>query len=168
MSYTILNHFIALSKLEIQVDQIVQTLNEQQSGSDYQEEKEEQPKEACCAYFHSEVPEFYKDEEPYTPSKPYVPPVPFPRRFVKQKHDEPPIDVPYLESLGDDLLPYQEENELKVRPIHHKKEDLELDDEIAALNEFCSSLVANNSSIEIIAPTTSLTIFEDMVLHKER
>ena len=75
------------------------------------------------------------------------------------------FQVPYLEYLEDDLLPYQEENKLKLDdksllPIHHKKEDSELDDEIAALNEFHSSLVATNSSIEIIALATSSTIFE--------
>ncbi|KAB2617278.1 hypothetical protein D8674_013147 [Pyrus ussuriensis x Pyrus communis] len=165
---------------------------------------EEQPKKACCAYFH-EVLELYEDEKPYTPPKPYVPPIPFPGRFVKQKHDEPPIDVfeeimpdivfkalplssnsidcfpksvsdspccftslqvPSLESIRDDLLPYQEKNKLKLHdksllPIHHKKEDSEPDDEIAALNKF-------HSSIEIIAPATSSIIFEDMLLRKER
>ncbi|KAB2614839.1 hypothetical protein D8674_021427 [Pyrus ussuriensis x Pyrus communis] len=148
-----------------------ESINEHQSGGDDQEEKEEQPKEAFCAYFHSELLAFYEDEEPYTPPKPYVPPIPFPGRIVKQKHNEPPIDVleeivPYLESLGDYLLTYQEKNKLKLDdesllPIHHKKEDSELDDEIAALNEF-------HSSIEIIAPATSSTIFEDMLLRKER
>ncbi|KAB2625478.1 hypothetical protein D8674_017138 [Pyrus ussuriensis x Pyrus communis] len=136
-------------RIALGADQIVQALNEQQSGGDYEKEKEEQPKEACCAYFYSEVLEFYEDEELYTPPKLYVPPVPFPRRFVKQKHDE----------LDDDK---------SLLPIHHMKEDSELDDEIVALNEFRSSLVAKNSSIEIIGPATSSTIFEDMVLHKEK
>ncbi|RXH99567.1 hypothetical protein DVH24_021369 [Malus domestica] len=134
-----------LTNLEIQVGQIVQAINEHQFG------------------------------EPYIPPKPYVPPIPFPGRFVKQKHDESPIDVlgetvpdivPSLESFGDDLLPYQEKNKLKLDdesllPIHHMKEDSELDDEIATLNKF-------HSSIEIIALATSSTIFEDMLLCKER
>ncbi|KAB2617275.1 hypothetical protein D8674_013144 [Pyrus ussuriensis x Pyrus communis] len=76
------------------------------------------------------------------------------------------LQVPSLESFGDDLLPYQEKNKLKLDdesllPIHHRKEDSELDGEIAALNEF-------HSSIEIITPATSSTIFEDMLLRKER
>ncbi|RXH67375.1 hypothetical protein DVH24_027522, partial [Malus domestica] len=33
---------------------------------------------------------------------PYVPPIPFPGRFVKQKHDEPPIDV--LEEIVLDIV----------------------------------------------------------------
>ncbi|RXH71576.1 hypothetical protein DVH24_018931 [Malus domestica] len=62
-----------------------------------------------------------------------------------------------LESFGDDLLPYQEKNKLKLDdesllPIHHKKEDSELNDETASLSEF-------HSPIEIIAPATSSTIF---------
>ncbi|CAN6711669.1 unnamed protein product [Malus baccata var. baccata] len=77
LNNVIQNHSLALTKLEIQVGQIVQALNEHQSDGDDQEEKEEQPKEACCAYFH----------------KPYVPPIHFPGRFVKQKHDESPINV---------------------------------------------------------------------------
>ncbi|KAB2608502.1 hypothetical protein D8674_011670 [Pyrus ussuriensis x Pyrus communis] len=131
---------------------IIQALNEHQFGDDDQEEEAEQPKEACCAYFYNEVPKLFKDEEPYIPPKPYVPPIPFPRRFVKQKHDEPPIDLD-----GKSLL-----------PIHHKKEDLELDDQIVALNEFHSSLAATNSSMEIITPATSSKFFEDLLLHKER
>lgn len=75
-------HSIALTKLEIQLGQIVQALNEHQSGGDDQEEDEELPKEACCAYFH-EVLELHKDEEPFIPPKPYVPPIHFPGRFVK-------------------------------------------------------------------------------------
>ena len=78
-SSIIQNHSIALTKLEIQVGPIVQALNEQ-------------PKEACCAYFH-EGPELYEDEELFIPPKPYVPPIPFPGRFVKQNNDESPIDV---------------------------------------------------------------------------
>ncbi|RXH87367.1 hypothetical protein DVH24_034267 [Malus domestica] len=79
---------------------------------------------------------------------------------------DPAPPVPSLESFGDDLLPYQEKNKLKLDdesllPIHHKKEDSRLDDEIVALSEF-------HSSIEIIAPATSSTIFEDMLLRKER
>ncbi|KAB2617285.1 hypothetical protein D8674_013154 [Pyrus ussuriensis x Pyrus communis] len=82
-----------------------------------------------------------------------------PNRLSKYK-------VPSLESFGDDLLPYQEKNKLNLDdesllPIHHKKENLELDDEIATLNEF-------HSSIKIIALATSSTIFEDMLLRKKR
>ncbi|KAB2600397.1 hypothetical protein D8674_010668 [Pyrus ussuriensis x Pyrus communis] len=167
-SSIIQNHYLALTKLEIQVGQIVQAINEHQSDGDDQEEKEEQPKEALCAYFHSEVLAFYEDDEPYTPPKPYVPPIRFPGRFVKQKHDEPPIyvleeivpdivfealpqssnpiewfsksmsdsprcfksfQVPYLESLEDDLLPFQDEKELKLDnetflPSQTKEEDM--------------------------------------------
>ncbi|KAB2631069.1 hypothetical protein D8674_008588 [Pyrus ussuriensis x Pyrus communis] len=147
-----------------------ESLNEHQYGGDDQQENEEQPKK------------LFENEEPYTPPKPYVPPIHFPGRFVKQKHDEPPTDVfeeivfsmlfyiftgvPSLESFGDDLLPNQEKNKLKLddeslMPIHHKKEDSELDDEIAALNEF-------HSSIKIIVPATSSTNFEGMLLRKER
>ncbi|KAB2631085.1 hypothetical protein D8674_008604 [Pyrus ussuriensis x Pyrus communis] len=142
-----------------------ESLNEHQYGGDDQQEKEEQLKKACCAYFHK-VPEFFENEESYTPTKPYIPPIPFPGRFVKQKHDGPPIDVFEEISFGDDLLSNQEKNKLKLddeslMPIHHKKEDSELDVEIAALNEF-------HSSIKIIAPATSSTNFEGMLLRKER
>ncbi|CAN6695302.1 unnamed protein product [Malus baccata var. baccata] len=81
MSSMIQEHSTALTKLETQLGRIVQALNKQQ------------PKEVCCTYFHSEVPEIYKDEEPYIPPKPYVLPISFPGRFVKQKHNEPPIGV---------------------------------------------------------------------------
>ncbi|KAB2609980.1 hypothetical protein D8674_039151 [Pyrus ussuriensis x Pyrus communis] len=141
----------SLTKLEIQLSQIVKALNEHQFGGDDQEKDEEQLKEACCAYFHSKVPKLYEDEEPYIPPRPYVPPILFPGRFVKQKHDKPPIDV------------FEE-----ILPVHHKKEDSELDDDIAALNEFHSSLATTHSSIEIIAPATSSTIFEDLFFYKER
>ncbi|CAN6718669.1 unnamed protein product [Malus baccata var. baccata] len=67
------NHSLALTKLEIEMGQIVQATNEHQS-----------------------------DEEPYTPPKPYVPPIPFLGRFVKQKHDEPLIDV--LEEIVPDIV----------------------------------------------------------------
>ncbi|KAB2608463.1 GDSL esterase/lipase [Pyrus ussuriensis x Pyrus communis] len=138
-SSIIQNHSLALTKPEIQVGQIVQAINEHQSGAFY-------------AYFHSVVHTFYKDEEPYTLPKPYVPLIPFPGIFVKQKHDEPPIDVleeivpnivfealrqssnsiewfsksmsdsaccftsfqvPDLESLEDDLLPFQDEKRIE-------------------------------------------------------
>ncbi|KAB2608457.1 hypothetical protein D8674_011625 [Pyrus ussuriensis x Pyrus communis] len=150
-------HSTALTKLEIQLGQI----------------EKEKPKEACCAYFHSEDPELYKDEELYILPKPYVLPLPFPRRFsheyapIKQ-HDEPPIDVlgetlsdivfeafplssnsiycfsksvsdspccftsfqvPYLESLENDLLPFQEGKKLKfdnetLLPSQTKEDDM--------------------------------------------
>ncbi|CAN6554677.1 unnamed protein product [Malus baccata var. baccata] len=82
-SSMIQEHSIALTKLEIQLGQIVQALNEHQFGGDDQEEKEEQPKQTCCAYFH-EVLELYEDEKPFIPPKPYVQPISFLGRFVKQ------------------------------------------------------------------------------------
>ncbi|KAB2595537.1 hypothetical protein D8674_030987 [Pyrus ussuriensis x Pyrus communis] len=122
-------------KLAIPFNSIVQALNEHQSGGDDQEEKEEQPKEACCAYFH-EVLELYEDEEPFILPKPYVPPIPFPGRYVKQKHDESLINVlgetvPHLECLEDDLLPFQEGKELKFNnetllPTQTKEKDMVL------------------------------------------
>ncbi|KAB2615455.1 hypothetical protein D8674_022043 [Pyrus ussuriensis x Pyrus communis] len=103
-SSMIQEHSIALTKLEVQLGQIVQALNEQQPCGDGQDVNVEQSLESSCAYIHREVLEF---------------------------------EVPFLESLGDGLLPYQEENELKLDnesllPIHHKKEDSKLDDEIVA------------------------------------
>ncbi|KAB2614741.1 hypothetical protein D8674_021329 [Pyrus ussuriensis x Pyrus communis] len=152
-------HSIALTKLEIQLGQIIQVLNEQ-PGSDGQDVNGEQSLESSCADIHREVLEF----EALSQSSNSL------DFFSKVMLDSPccftSLQVPSLESFEDDLLPYQEKNKLKLDdesllPIHHKKEDSELDNEIAALNEF-------HSSIEIIAPATSSTIFEDMLLHRER
>ncbi|KAB2615214.1 hypothetical protein D8674_021802 [Pyrus ussuriensis x Pyrus communis] len=159
MSIMIQEHSIVLTKLEIQLGQIDQTLNEQLCG-DGQDVNSEQPLESSCADIHREVLQF----EALSQSSNSL------EFFSKVMLDSPcrftSLQVPSLESFGDDLLPYQEKNKLKLDdesllPIHHKKEDLELDDEIVALNEF-------HSSIEIIVTATPSTIFEDMLLCKER
>ncbi|RXH88471.1 hypothetical protein DVH24_000070 [Malus domestica] len=152
-------HSTALTKLEIQLGLIVQELNEQPCG-DGQDVNDEQSLESSCADIHREVLEF----EALSQSSNSL------EFFSKVMLDSPccftSLQVPSLESFGDDLLPYQEKNKLKLDdesllPIHYKKEDSELDDEIAALNKF-------HSSIEIIAPATPSTIFEDMFIQKER
>ncbi|CAN6718852.1 unnamed protein product [Malus baccata var. baccata] len=134
-------HSTALTKLEIQLGQDVNI---------------EQSLESSCAYIHRQDLEL----EVLSQSANSL-------EFFFKSY------VPSLESFGDDFLPYQEENKSKLDdksllPIHHKKEDSELDDEIDALNEFHLSLAATNLSIEIIAPATSSTIFKDMLLRKER
>ncbi|RXH80918.1 hypothetical protein DVH24_004832 [Malus domestica] len=96
-SSIIQNHSLALSKLEIQVGQIVQALNNHLVLMITKRRRNNQRKLSVHIFIVR-----FLHEEPYTPPKPYVPPIPFPGRFVKQKHDEPPIDV--LEEIVPDIV----------------------------------------------------------------
>ncbi|KAB2620709.1 hypothetical protein D8674_037689 [Pyrus ussuriensis x Pyrus communis] len=118
---TIQEHSITLTKLEIQLGHIVQALNEQPCG-DGQDVNSEQSLESSCADIHREVLEF----EALSQSSNSL------EFFPKVMLDSPCCFT-------------------SLQPIHHKKENSELDDEIVALNEF-------HSSIEII----------DMLLRMER
>ncbi|KAB2631126.1 GDSL esterase/lipase [Pyrus ussuriensis x Pyrus communis] len=112
-SIMIQEHSITLTKLEIQLGQIVQALNEQPCG-DGQDVNGEQPLESSCADIHREVLEF----EAFSQSSTSL------EFFPKVMLDSPccftSLQVPSLESFGDDLLPYQEKNKLK-RKYHHNQ-----------------------------------------------